>query len=263
MGKIVDFTGVKFNRLTAIYYDKTYKTKTGRRVGAWWCKCDCGNPELIPVVAGNLKNGITKSCGCYKREVTILQNLKSKKKYNTYDLSKDYGIGYTSKGEEFYFDLEDYDKIKDYCWRIHNKGYVACSVKLENKTSKTDVLMHILVMDGYDENLNIINKNIEVDHINGRKSRNDNRKNNLRQCSHQENLYNYPISSNNKSGVTGVYYDKRYHVWKSFVSYKGQRMHLGSFYEFEEAIKARLKAEKEYYGEYSPQKHLYKQYGIK
>ena len=37
------------------------------------------------------------------------------KKYNTYDLSGEYGIGYTSKGEEFYFDLDDYDKIKDYC----------------------------------------------------------------------------------------------------------------------------------------------------
>lgn len=31
---------------------------------------------------------------------------------NTYDLSGEYGIGYTTKGEEFWFDLEDYDKIK-------------------------------------------------------------------------------------------------------------------------------------------------------
>ena len=30
----------------------------------------------------------------------------------------------------------------------------------------------------------------------------------------------------------------------------------------EEAIKARLQAEKEYYGEFAPQQHLYKQYGI-
>ena len=46
------------------------------------------------------------------------------KKYNTYDLTGEYGIGYTSKDEEFYFDLEDYDKIKDYCWRITMQGYV-------------------------------------------------------------------------------------------------------------------------------------------
>lgn len=31
--------------------------------------------------------------------------------FNKYDLSGEYGIGYTSKGEEFYFDLEDYKKM--------------------------------------------------------------------------------------------------------------------------------------------------------
>ena len=47
---------------------------------------------------------------------------------NVYDLSGEYGIGYTLKGEEFYFDLEDYDKIKDYCWHI-NKKYVCTKYK--------------------------------------------------------------------------------------------------------------------------------------
>lgn len=44
------------------------------------------------------------------------------KKYNRYDLNlKDehglYGVGYCfNTGHEFYFDMDDYDKIKDYCW---------------------------------------------------------------------------------------------------------------------------------------------------
>lgn len=33
-------------------------------------------------------------------------------KHNTYDLSGDFGIGYTDKGEKFYFDISDYEKIK-------------------------------------------------------------------------------------------------------------------------------------------------------
>ena len=35
------------------------------------------------------------------------------KKYNTYDLSGEYGIGYSNSGKEFYFDLDDYDLIKE------------------------------------------------------------------------------------------------------------------------------------------------------
>jgi hypothetical protein len=37
---------------------------------------------------------------------------------------------------------------------------------------------------------------------------------------------------------------------------------LGVFETFEEAVITRLKAEKEYYGDFAPQKHLFAQYGI-
>lgn len=262
MGKFIDLTGQKFGRLTAIYYDNTYTTKGGRKVGVWWCKCECNNENLIPVVPQNLKNGITVSCGCYKNELTVLRNTKLKKKYNNYDLSNDYGIGYTTKNLPFYFDIEDYDKIKNYCWRINNQGYVACSIKVEGRKTKKDILMHILILDGYDENFNIINKNLEIDHINGFNSRNDNRKNNLRQCTHSENLCNYTIPSNNTSGIIGVSFDKKYNTWKAYINKDCKKIHLGTFYNFEDAVKARLKAEKEYYGEFASQQYLYDKYEI-
>ena len=65
-----------------------------------------------------------------ERRLAIYDRLKNEKfiersrKYNTYDLSGDYGIGYTEEGNEFSFDLEDYDKIKNYYWNIDNKGYI-------------------------------------------------------------------------------------------------------------------------------------------
>ena len=34
-----------------------------------------------------------------------LKGNKNHKKYNNYDLTGEYGIGYTFKNEEFYFDL--------------------------------------------------------------------------------------------------------------------------------------------------------------
>ena len=61
MGKFEDLTGKKFNRLTVIK-----RVKNNKKATKWLCKCDCGN--YIEVQAGNLKNGHTKSCGCYFKE---------------------------------------------------------------------------------------------------------------------------------------------------------------------------------------------------
>lgn len=97
MGKAKDLTGQRFGRLTVIERVEDYVSPKGKKFSKWLCKCDCGNSCIV--VGRNLtkKNG-TKSCGCYAQECTR----KSKnKKNNTYDLSGEYGIGYTSKGEEF------------------------------------------------------------------------------------------------------------------------------------------------------------------
>ena len=98
MGKFKDLTGQKFGMLTAIKRIDDYVTPSGRHRARWLCKCDCGNETVV--IDNNLskKNG-TKSCGCLRRKFAYNLN----KSCNTYDLSGEYGVGYTSKGEEFYF----------------------------------------------------------------------------------------------------------------------------------------------------------------
>lgn len=59
--------GEKFARLTVLELDYV---KSRRRY--WKCQCECGN--VVTVSEGNLKHGITKSCGCIKKE--YLQNRK-------------------------------------------------------------------------------------------------------------------------------------------------------------------------------------------
>ena len=118
MGAIRDLSSQRFSKLTVLEIDKKETNKHKGRNTYWKCLCDCGNYKSI--VSGSLTNGTTKSCGCLKIQSSKDRN----KKYNTYDLSSDYGIGYTSKGEEFYFDIEDYNKIKDYCWHISGNGYL-------------------------------------------------------------------------------------------------------------------------------------------
>lgn len=62
--------GKKFGRLTVAELDHVEKSRR-----YLLCKCDCGNTTVVR--EGNLKNGITKSCGCIKKE--YLQNRKKGK----------------------------------------------------------------------------------------------------------------------------------------------------------------------------------------
>ena|SRR3990167_4424025 len=63
MAKFTDITGQRFGRLITIRRDKNNSWDAIQ----YLCRCDCGN-ELI-VLAGHLKTGNTKSCGCLKRDV--------------------------------------------------------------------------------------------------------------------------------------------------------------------------------------------------
>ena len=69
MARCIDLTGQKFGRLTVIERAEN----RGKRV-TWLCKCECGN-EIV-IIGGNLKNGSTKSCGCYKKEMYDSEEFK-------------------------------------------------------------------------------------------------------------------------------------------------------------------------------------------
>ena len=226
MGKFKDLTGQRFDRLVVIKRAEDHISPSGRKYVRWLCKCDCGND--IIVFGSNLGKGHTMSCGCLNKEVAA----EKMKKYNTYDLSGEYGVGYTVKGEEFYFDLEDYDKIKDLYWYKNDDGYLLAYTK--NKTLR----MHKLFTGGY-----------YIDHINSNTS--DNRKGNLRTATKSQNGMNRDLQSNNTSGNTGVYWHKQISRWIAYITINGKYIYLGSFNKFEDAVKARKEAEEKYFGEFS------------
>lgn len=93
-----DLKGEKFGHLTVIkenkerYNQDILKTKKPHRY--WWCKCDCGNPELIQVESSHLKNGHTTSCGCIKslaeQQITKIlknNNIRFQSEYTFQDLT--------------------------------------------------------------------------------------------------------------------------------------------------------------------------------
>lgn len=88
-----------------------------------------------------------------------------------------------------------------------------------------------------------------IDHINGNTL--DNRKNNLRICTNRENTSNRTkLGTNNTSGILGVRFDNRRNKWYADIQYKGKCIFLGYFNIKEDAIKARIDAEKSYFKEF-------------
>lgn len=234
-----DLTGQKFGRLTVVKQSEDF-SNGDRMVAGWYVFCECNPTHIFSVRQKDLKSGHTKSCGCLvsdnARIVGKLNDGSNQKKYNTYNLTGEYGIGYTLKGEEFYFDLEDYDKIKNYCWHIDDKGYVV------SQNNKIPFYMHRFI-------LNVTDENIVVDHIYHNK--NDNRKSQIRLCNNAENCRNAIAGKNNSSGVVGVHFNQERNKWESTIKVNRKGIMLGRFDNIEDAIQCRLEAQDYYFGEFS------------
>lgn len=84
----------------------------------------------------------------------------------------------------------------------------------------------------------------QIDHING--VRDDNRIENLRAVTHQENSKNQKVSSVNTSGHMGVSWHKEDQRWIARIGVNKKRIHLGCFTEIDDAIAARKAAEVKY-----------------
>ena len=245
MVKVKDnIIGNQYGLLTVLYQTDDYISPNGRKSSQWVCKCACGNTHFI-TRGEHLKDGHSTSCGCQ----TSKKMSEAHKQYNQYDLSGEYGIGWTSNtNKPFYFDLDRYNEIKELCWFEHITSKNFSTLAAYNCKTKKYTQMHILLgYTGYDH----------IDH-----NELNNLKSNLRPATQSENAKNRKLSTNNTSGVTGVGWHKRKQMWQSRININGKRTTLGYYEDKNEAIKVRLQAELIYYGEFAPQKHLYEQYGI-
>jgi len=69
MSALIDLTGQRFSRLLVIRRSKK-KTYRGREA-AFLCRCDCGAEKII--IGTKLRNKITQSCGCFRRDILKAQ----------------------------------------------------------------------------------------------------------------------------------------------------------------------------------------------
>lgn len=66
MPKALDLTGQKYGKLTVIKRSLPRRTSGGHSKTMWLCECGCGNFTEVSTIS--LRNGNTKSCGCYRKE---------------------------------------------------------------------------------------------------------------------------------------------------------------------------------------------------
>ena len=91
----------------------------------------------------------------------------------------------------------------------------------------------------------------QIDHING--NRTDNRIENLRKVTHQQNgMHRSNPQINSRSGVIGVCWRKSSNKWEATIHHNGKSIFLGLHKTKEGAIAARIAKEQELFGEHSP-----------
>lgn len=205
---------------------RTAEDLTGRRFGRltvirqlenrnnrtrWLCRCDCGNEKNV--AARDLKAGKVKSCGCLRRE-------GNRKKM---DIS---GQRFGRLTALYPTDRRDSHGVVYWVCRCDcgNQTEVPAS-NLVNGTCKSCGCLKKENQDKIQDRLHHIDGTC-VEFLEKRKKRKD-----------------------NKSGFRGVYQGKNGRFRVS-IGFRGKRIYLGTYDDFENAVEARLEAEKNIYGEF-------------
>ena len=203
-----ELAGKIFGRLKVLR-EFEEKLKTNRK-RYWSCQCECGNHTVVE--EGHLKSGHTKSCGCYRKDV-----LRKRKKV-------------TDIGQRF--------------------GRLTVLEEVENNGEKGTYLKCLC-----DCGAVVIRKRENLMLGNTRSCgclRHETRKINMKNAIHFvegtciERISNRTESKSNTSGHRGVYY-RGNGRWRASIGFQGKNYNLGTYGNYEEAVQARVEAEKKLY----------------
>jgi hypothetical protein len=135
--------------------------------------------------------------------------------------------------------------VSGFAWSVSTKDnlhYLRRNTK-SNGSGKSKEFLHRLILD--------CPEGMMIDHINGNGL--DNRTQNLRICTHSENMRNRRRHKNNKSGYKGVYQDcrRKRNQWRAQIKFEGKKISIGSYKTPEEAHKAYMVLAKKLHKEFA------------
>jgi hypothetical protein len=150
-----------------------------------------------------------------------------------------------TQGKVALVDDDIYEYLNQWKWYYSKLNYAMRSKRINKK--KTFFLMHRVIMD---TELNMI-----VDHLNGNGL--DNRRSNLRNCTHAENMRNRKINKKNRSGFKGVSYYTKGNKWRAMIKFNNLRIHIGFYIDPIDAARAYNEAAIKYHGEFANLNKIY------
>lgn len=212
--------GKMFGKWTVL--EESGRNKHGKIM--WTCKCECGTVKDI--CGENLRSGNSSSCGCYKLQLFLdrstKHNMSRTRFYNIWSLM----IRRCSD--------PNFSKYEIYGGR---------GVKV-NQRWHDFINFRDDLLAGYENHVKMFGeKNTTLDRVdvNG-----DYEPNNVRFATMNQQAQNRRVLSSNKSGVTGVSWNKQKEKWVAKIDVNGNGKYLGSFVSFDEAVTARKQAEIEF-----------------
>ncbi len=144
-----------------------------------------------------------------------------------------------SQGKVAAVDDEDFEYLNQWKW-WYSDGCAKKSVYMNGKRKPAGAYMHRLIMN--------TPPGMDTDHINGNSL--DNRRCNLRVCTHAENLRN-KAKTKGTSKYKGVHWHKADNKWRAQIGVDWGKLHLGNFHTEEEAALAYNEAALKHFGEFA------------
>lgn len=137
-----------------------------------------------------------------------------------------------TKGKVALVDDKDYDYLNQWKWSYHPAGYAKRTIdtcKSNIRRTTATVFMHRQICS-------LSNLDAQIDHINGDGL--DNRRSNLRVCTHAQNAMNKRKALNKTSNYKGVYFCKTHKRFIAQIKLNGKSTHVGIYRTEKEAAKA-------------------------